>query len=436
MFKNYLNVAVRNILKHKFFSAINILGMTIGVTACLLIILYITDELSFDKFHANADRIYQVGLHGKIGDQDIRTANTCPPMAAALVSEIAEVEAATRVTPYFGRPAVKYEDKVLTEEKVFYADSNFFEFFTFRLIEGDLKTALKEPNTVVLTEDMKKKYFGENDPMGKLLVIGGENQTFKVTGIAANSPGNSHFGFNILISSQSNDRLKQPIWLNNYMYTYYLLRPNTSVEQVNSKFDGLVEKYIGPEVEKFMGTSLKQMKESGGEYGYFSTKLTDIHLRSTTVDGIEPAGNITYIYFFGGIGIFIIVIACINFMNLSTARSAGRAKEVGLRKTLGSLRGQMVAQFLAESTIYSFVAVLLAVVVCYFMLPYFELLSGKVLSMQVLASPFFVGILIAVIFFVGIVAGSYPAFYLTSFSAVEVLKGKVRAGMKTKGIRS
>jgi putative ABC transport system permease protein len=234
MFKNYFNVAVRNILKHKFFSAINILGMTIGVTACLLIILYITDELSFDRFHANAERIYQVGLHGKIGDQDIRTANTCPPMAAALVSEIAEVESATRVTPYFGRPAVKYEDKVLTEEKVFYADSNFFEFFSFRLKEGDIKTALKEPNTVVLTEDMKKKYFGEIDPMGKLMVIGGENQTFKVTGIAENTPGNSHFGFNILVSAQSSDRLKQPVWLNNFMYTYYLLRPNTSVDQVNS----------------------------------------------------------------------------------------------------------------------------------------------------------------------------------------------------------
>ena len=437
MLKNYFNVAIRNILKHKFFSAINILGMTIGVTACLLIILYITDELSYDKFHTNAERIYQVGLHGKVGGQDLKTASTCPPMAAALVSDIAEVEAATRVTPYFGRPAVKYEDKVLTEEKVFYADSNFFEFFSFRLKQGDIKTSLKEPNTVVLTEEMSKKYFGEVDPIGKLIVIGSDNKTFKVTGIAANPPSNSHFGFNILVSSQSTDRLKPGTpWLNNFMYTYYLIRPNTSVEQVNRKFEGLVEKYIGPEIERFMGTTLKQMREGGGEFGYFSTKLTDIHLRSTAADGIEPAGNITYIYFFGAIGIFIIVIACINFMNLSTARSAGRAKEVGLRKTLGSLRGQMVAQFLAESTIYSFVAVFLAVVACYFLLPQFELLSGKVLSMQVLTSPFFVGILVALIIFVGIVAGSYPALYLTSFSAVEVLKGKVRAGMKTKGIRS
>ncbi len=187
MFKNYLNVAVRNILKHKFFSLINILGMTIGVTACLLIILYINDELSYDQFHTNADRIYQVGLHGEVAGQDIRTANTCPPMAAALVADIAEVESSTRIVPYFGRPAVKYEDKVLTEEKVFYADSNFFELFSFILKEGDVKTALKEPNTIVLTEEMSKKYFGDTDPTGKLVVIGGENQTFKVTGIAENT---------------------------------------------------------------------------------------------------------------------------------------------------------------------------------------------------------------------------------------------------------
>ncbi|MDH4089621.1 MAG: ABC transporter permease [Cyclobacteriaceae bacterium] len=436
MFKNYFNVAIRNILKHKFFSAINVLGMTIGVAACLLIILYIADELSYDRFHANADRIYQVGLHGKIGGQDIRVSNTCPPMAAALVAEIPEVESATRLIRYFGRPAIKYEEKILTEEKVFYADSNFFDFFSFVLKEGDVKTALKEPNTVVLTEEMVKKYFGEVNPINKLLVIGSENKTFKVTGVAANPPPNSHFGFNMLISAASNDRLKEGIWLNNFMFTYFTLRSNADVAQVNSKYEDLVTKYIGPEIERFMGTSLRQMREQDGEYGYFSTKLTDIHLHSTTQDGIEAGGNVTYIYFFGAIGIFIIVIACINFMNLSTARSAGRAKEVGLRKTLGSLRGQMIIQFMAESMLYSALAVVLALVVCYLLLPYFNLLSGKMLDMQIIATPSFIAGIFALIALVGLIAGSYPAFYLTSFSPVDVLKGKVRAGMKTKGIRS
>ncbi|HTE29175.1 MAG TPA: ABC transporter permease, partial [Chryseolinea sp.] len=436
MLKNYFNVAVRNILKHKFFSAINILGMTIGVTACLLIILYVADELSFDRFHANADRIYQVGLHGKIAGQDIRTANTCPPLAEAMVSEIPEVEAATRVTPYFGRPAVKYQDKVLTEEKIFYADSNFFQFFSFKLIEGDIKTALKEPNTVVLTEEMAMKYFASENPIGKLMVIGNENRTFKITGISANTPSNSHFKYNMLISSQSSDNLKDGVWMNNFMYTYYLLRPKATVAQVEARFTDLVEKYVGPEIEKFMQTTLKQLKEQDGAYGFFSTRITDIHLHATTIDGLEQGGNMTYVYFFGAIGIFIIVIACINFMNLSTARSAGRAKEVGLRKTLGSLRGQMIGQFLAESMLYSLLSVVLALVACYLLLGRFNLLAGKELGMQVLLSPLFIGAIVLLIVFVGLVAGSYPAFYLTSFSAVEVLKGKVRAGMKTKGIRS
>jgi len=436
MIRNYLNVAFRNILKYKFFSAINILGMTIGVAAFLLIVLYITDELSYDRFHGNAGRIYQVGLKAKIAGQDIRVSNTCPPMAAALMTDIPEIEAATRVTPYFGRAAVKYEDKVLTEEKVFYADSNFFEFFSFVLKEGDIKAALKEPNTVVLTEDIARKYFGSAQAMDKLLVIGGDNKTFRVTGIAENPPTNSHFGFNILISSQSSDNLKRNEWLSNFMYTYFMVRPNTNVLQVDSKYEMLVEKYVGPEIERFMGTSLKQMRENTDDYGFFSTAITDIHLHSTSRDGIEPGGNVTYIYFFGGIGVFIIFIACINFMNLSTARSAGRAKEVGLRKTLGSHRAQLIGQFLAESTLYSLVAVILSLMLCYFALPYFNLLSGKNLDMQVLKGYQFVIAISALIILVGLIAGSYPAFYLTSFNPVEVLKGKVRAGMKTKGIRS
>ncbi len=326
--------------------------------------------------------------------------------------------------------------KVFAEERVFSTDSNFFKFFSFPLIAGDPTTALKEPNTLVLTEKMAKKYFGDENPLEKLLVIGNDKKTFKVTGVAANCPSNSHFIFNVLISAASDNDLKQNVWLNNGMFTYFTLRENTSVKTVEAKFENLVVKYVGPEVQQFMGTSLKQFREAGGAYGYYTTKITDIHLKSTSQGDIEPGGNILYIYFFGGIGIFIIVIACINFMNLSTAQSAGRAKEVGLRKTLGSRRGQMVRQFLAESMLYGFVSILLAVILCYLLLPYFNTLSGKELEIKDLANPLFVGGIIGLMFFVGLTAGSYPAFYLTSFSAVEVLKGKVRAGFKSKGIRS
>jgi putative ABC transport system permease protein len=436
MLKNYLNIAIRNMLKHKFFSAINILGMTIGITACLLIVLYVTDELSYDRFHVKADRIYQVGLHGKIGGQDIMTSTTCPPMAEGFVKEIPGIEEATRIANFWGASVVKYDDKSFTEEKIFYADSNFFHFFSFALVEGEPKTALLEPNSVVLTKEMATKYFGNEPAMGKLLVIGGDNKTFKVTGVTEDCPANSHFVYNILISASSGEHLKSTEWLNNYLHTYFVLNEGTSLASVESKFKDLVVKYVGPELERFMGVSIKEMEKQGGAFGYYTTKLTDIHLRSKSQHDMEPAGNITYVYFFGAIGIFIIVIACINFMNLSTARSAGRAKEVGLRKTLGSLRGQMIGQFLAESMLYSTLTVILSVVLCYFLLPQFNLLSGKQLGMTVLTGPAFIGALIALTVFVGLVAGSYPAFYLTSFNAVEVLKGKVRAGFKSKGVRS
>ena len=435
MLRNYIKLAFRNIMKYKFFSAINILGMSIGIAACLLILLYIVDELSYDRFHTNADRIYQVGLHAKIGDQDITVANTCPPMAETFVEEVPGVEQATRIANFWGTPSLKYEDKAFTEEKIFHADSNFFNFFSYKLLEGDAATALQEPNTLVLTESIAKKYFGTENALGKLITVGG-NQTYKVTGIAADAPRNSHFIFHVLLSAASAEQMQRPVWLNNFLFTYFILEKNARLTDVESKFPDLVMKYVGPEVEKFMGVSMKDMESQGGAYGYFSTPLIDIHLRAKTRDGLEPAGNIMYIYFFGGIGLFIILIACINFMNLSTARSAGRAKEVGLRKTLGSLRGQMVRQFLAESILYSFIAVLVAVVLCYFLLPQFNLLSGKQLDMSAFSEPvFFVSILVLIVV-VGVVAGSYPAFYLTSFRVVDVLKGKVRAGMKSKGVRS
>jgi putative ABC transport system permease protein len=435
MLRNYFKLAFRNIMKYKFFSAINILGMSIGITACLLLLLYVVDELSYDRFHAGADHIYQVGLHAKIGDQDVLVANTCPPMAETLVREVPGVVAATRIGNFWGTPSLKYEEKAFTEGKVFHADSNFFDFFSYKLVEGDPATALKEPNTVVLTESIAKKYFGDDGALGKIITVGG-SQAYKVTGVAADAPLNSHFIFKVLLSAASAEQMQRPAWLNNFLFTYFKLDEHTPLKNVEAKFPDLVLKYVGPEVERFMGVSMKDMERNGGAYGYFSTPLTDIHLKAKTRDGLEPAGNITYVYFFAGIGIFIILIACINFMNLSTARSAGRAKEVGLRKTLGSLRGQMIRQFLAESILYSFIAVVVALILCYFLLPQFNLLAGKDLGMSVFLQPVFIISIVILVIVVGVVAGSYPAFYLTSFSAVEVLKGKIRAGMKSRGVRS
>ncbi len=435
MIRNYFRVAIRNILKHKFYAGINILGMSVGIAACLLLALYVAHELSFDRFHEKADRIYQVGLHGRVGGQDIMTATTCPPLAEALVAEVPGVAEATRIGSWWGSSTLKYDEKVFSEEKLFLVDSNFFSFFSFRLLKGDANTALKEPNTLVLTEALATKYFGTEDPLGKLMTIGAD-QTFKVTGVVENAPSNSHFIYNVLISANSAEHMKRTGWLNNFLRTYFILGEGASPASVEEKYEDLVVKYVGPEVEQFLNVSLEQMRAQGGAYGYYNTPLTDIHLKSKSRDDLEPGGNIMHVYFFGGIGIFIIVIACINFMNLSTARSAGRAKEVGLRKTLGSFRRQMIGQFLAESILYSFVAVAIALVICWLVLPQFNTLAAKNLGMEVFLNPGFVGALAALVLVVGVIAGSYPAFYLTSFSAVEVLKGKVRAGAKSKGVRS
>ena len=246
--------------------------------------------MSYDGFHDHADRIYQVGLHGKIGAQDIHTSNTCPPLAHALADEVPEVESATRIAQYFGQAVVKLDDQAFVEEKVFFADSNFFSFFSFRLLEGDEKTALAEPNSVVLTEKMARKYFPSGPALGRMLTIGNENKAYKVTGIAQEAPSNSHVHYEFLISAVSADNLKSTVWLNNYLFTYFTLRENASVADVESKFSDLVAKFVGPEIEKFMGVTIKQMKEKGGAYGYYVTPLTAIHLHSTSLGDVEPGG--------------------------------------------------------------------------------------------------------------------------------------------------
>jgi putative ABC transport system permease protein len=436
MLSNYFKIAIRNILKYKFFSAINILGMTIGITACMLIVLYVSDELSYDRFHSKAESIYQVGLHGNIGGQDIMVANTCPALAEAMVKEIPGVLEATRIANLWDASVVKYGDKAFTETGIYYADSNFFNFFSFKLVEGDPSKVLLEPNSIVITQEMATKYFGTEPAVGKLVTIGGNNTTFTVTGISADCPTNSHFVYNILISAASANHLKTTEWLNNHLFTYFVLDEKTSLQSVESKFKDFVTKYVGPEIERFMGVTIKQIEEKGGAYGYYTTPLTDIHLKSISQGDLQPGGDISQVYIFAAIGMFIIVIACINFMNLATARSAGRAKEVGLRKTFGSQRGQMIGQFISESLVYSFITVLLSFGFCYLLLPQFNLLSGKTMGMEVFARPVFITTAAILVVVVGIVSGSYPAFYLTSFNAVEVLKGKVRSGLKSKGVRS
>jgi putative ABC transport system permease protein len=442
MFRNFLTIAVRNMLKHRFFAAINLSGLVIGVTCCLLVFIYVKDELSYDRFHRDADLIYRVGLHGKIAGQEIFTSNSSAPLGEAMQNEIPGIASTVRILPLTrgngNGIAFRNGEIIFSESMVHYADSNFFQFFSFELLEGDAKTALNEPSSVVITKALAEKYFN-GDALGKTLIIGSDQNSFKVTGVVKEAPEQSHVKFNALLSFTTLTRNPDQFyngWTGNSMYTYVKKDEKTKVESVNAKLEELVAKYVGAELEQGLGVKFDEFRKQGGIYAYYIYPLTDSHLRSNFADDIEPGSDIRYIYIFAGVGIFILILACINFMNLSTAQSAGRAKEVGLRKTLGSQRSQMIGQFLAESLVYGFLAIVLSILACYVLLPFFNNLAGKNLQFISLFDPYFYVAAIALWFSIGIFAGSYPAFYLTSFEVVEVLKGKVRSGMKTKGIRS
>lgn len=337
---------------------------------------------------------------------------------------------------------VRYEDKSFTENRFLVADSNFFKFFNFNLLVGNPSEALKGPGKLVISETAAKKYFGytgqgDTRPLGKIFALGSNKRTAEVTGIVQNPPGNSHFHFDFILSLESwPEGLEQKYWLNSSVYTYVKLRSGANISAVNEKFDYFIKKYCGPEVQKFLNISLDHFFKQGGKLGFFTTPMLDIHLKSNTDDELEPNGSIQYIYLFGTIAFFIILLACINFMNLSTARSANRAKEVGIRKTIGALRQRMLGQFLMESFLYSLLAVVLAIGFVILSLNSFNVLAGKSLSISVLAHPtFIIGILLFTVL-VGLMAGSYPAFYLTSFKPVDVLKGKAREGLRSSGIRN
>ncbi|MDL5049379.1 ABC transporter permease [Oscillatoria amoena NRMC-F 0135] len=438
MLRNYITVALRNILKHKFFAAINIFGLVIGMACCLLIFVYVTDELSYDRFHQDFENIYRVGLQGKIAGQEIFTTASSLPLAPTMQTDIPGIEQTLRMRPvtFSSGIAFRYEELVIPEHNVFYADSNFFQFFSFNLLKGDPSSVLREPNSVVLTEDVARKYFGKEDPIGKILVIGNNKWPCKVTGISEPAPSNSHFHFNAIISFATVEKDFFTGWTGNSWQTYVRKNPQTKAEAINAKLEEIVAVHVGKEVEEGLGISFEEFKKQGGIYSYSVYPMTDTHLYSKFTDNIEPGSDIQYVYIFSGVGLFILIIACINFMNLSTARSAGRAKEVGLRKTLGSVRSQMVGQFLAESFIYSMISIIIAIGVAYVVLPQFNVLTGKELSLVALQDPYFVVAALLLVLIVGLLAGSYPAFYLTSFNAVEVLKGKLRAGMRSKGVRS
>ncbi|MEO5592762.1 MAG: ABC transporter permease [Chitinophagaceae bacterium] len=432
MNKNYLKIAWRNLLKNKAFSFINILGLSIGISVCFIIMLYVQDELSYDRFNKNTDRIVRIFFKASINGGKISEAGVMPPVAKALKNDYPEVEDATRLKRD-GRPKIEYQHKVFKEAEAAFADPNFFSVFTFPFLKGDPKTALVQPNTIVITEEMANRFFGNEEPIGKTLVYNNSGQ-FKVTGVIKKMPANAHFHFDLLSSLETIDFAKSSTWMEGDFFTYAVMKPGTDYKKLEAKLPGMVEKYMGPQIAQAMGMSLSQFRTKGNQLGFGLQPLTAIHLHPETTTELEPAGNIKYVYIFGAIAIFMLLIASINFINLSTAGAAKRAKEVGVRKVLGSGRLDLIKQFLFESILVTAIALFIAALIVQLALPVFNDLSGKNLQFGFDVKP--IAALVALGLTVGLLAGIYPAFFLSSFKPIATLKGRLSASTKSLGLRS
>lgn len=414
MIKNLVKIALRSILKDKTYSFINILGLTIGITCSMFLFMYIFDELSYDRYHTNADNIYRIVSNIKETDNAFTWAVAQTPMAEELRSKYPEVKNAVR---FFGtgRTLYKNGETQFNEEEFVLADSTVFDMFTYEFLAGDMNTALDNPFSIVLTESIAKKYFGEAPALGQSLQ-NRQGEEFKITGIIKDVPYNSHYRFDALISKSSNPRVENTNWGGFGVYTYIQLPEGYDPSQMNAVFDKIVKERVNPIFEQY-GITIK----------YELQRITDIHLYSKIQDEAEAGGDISYIYIFGAVAAFMLVIACINYMNLATARSANRAKEVGVRKVMGSQRQQLILQFITESVVLTLIALMLSLVLIYALLPGFNSLANKHLPFSYIMQPQVILSLAGIVLFAGFVGGSYPAFYLSSFNPVNVLKGKLAA---------
>jgi len=422
MFKNYLKIVFRNIFKHKGQSLINILGLAIGMACCILILLYVGYELSFDKYHENADRIYRLGIDATMGGRNLKVPFSNAPAIPAMINEFPEVINAVRLNDE-SKIIVSYGQKQFYEDKIFYADNSIFEIFSFPLIKGDPHNALKAPYTIVLTEQTAQKYFGDDDPIGKTITFENKDD-YQITGVIKNVPSNSQFTFDMLCSFETliqRDPSIAEVWLNFSNVSYLLLEKDCDIEKFKQKLPSFVNAHMGDILASL-----------GGTLDYVIQPLTDIHLHSTMDVEIPGNSDIHYVYIFTIIAVSILLIAYINFINLITARSTLRAKEIGIRKTLGASKLILAKQFIGESIAYSFLALMISLIIVELLLPVFRSTSGCDISINNSNILWLIPVLIASALFIGLLAGIYPAFYLSSYKPVNALRG----GLFTGGAKS
>ncbi len=437
MFKNNLKIAIRNLFRQKIYTLINVLGLAVGIASCLLIVLFIRNEFSYDKFFTDHDRIYRMVLERKYPNHSTLYAIIPHSFEGAAKQDFPEIEQSTRA---FGQAefSLSYKNereevKQFDEDFVLIADSSFLNLFAFKFEKGVASSALSQANSIVLTSEAARRFFGEVDPLGKTMTTGAGE--FKVTGICEDIPANSHFKFSALLSSPTFPFIKNENFTSFSSYTYFKLRAGSDPKALEAKFPKMVDTYAAAQIERNLGKSWADYKKEGNGYRYFLQPLASIHLDPINLEAqMKVGGNRTSVYIMISVAILILIIACINFMNLATARSSERAKEVGLRKVMGSFKQQLVFQFLTESFVLSAIGVALAVVFIQIALPFFNSLTDKQLTF-----PFTIGALSALIgltAFVGLLAGIYPSFILSSFNPVVVMKGAFTGSQKGKWIRN
>ncbi|WP_339625326.1 ABC transporter permease [uncultured Maribacter sp.] len=427
MFKNYIKIAWRSLKKQPFFTFLNTFGLAIGMAGTLLISLYIYDELSYDKMFADADRIHRIDADIKFGGAEIKAAESAPPMAAALKRDYSQVEASTRFRT-LGSMLVKKAgtNTSVKEMHATYADSTFFEFFGVDLLEGDIRTALTGPKSVVLSKTAAEKHFGNQNALGQNIVLD-NTDTYTVTGVVDDLPTNSFLNnYSIFLAMSGNVASREELWGSNNYFTFIKLIPTVTPEEFKVPLQGMLEKYMLPWAQKyFPGMTAESFAASGNYIRYHTMPLTDIHLHSDRQSEMNANSSIQDVYILSFIGLFLIVLACVNFMNLSTAHSLKRAKEVGVRKTLGSNKLNLVFQFLTESSLIAFISLITALLVAIIVLPFFNDLAGKSIAIPY-TNPFFWLIMVFTTLFLGLLSGSYPAFFMSRFTPVKTLKGDVQ----------
>jgi len=437
MFKNYFKIAWRNLLKNKTFSLINIIGLASGLACFILIALYVADELNYDRFNEKASRIYRINSDIVFGGNKLHMAVASDPMGATLKHDYPQVEEYVRFYNSNGSKLVRKGDQFINEENIGHADSTLFKVFTLPVIAGDPNTALNEPNTVVVSESAAKKYFATTDVIGKTIETNDNGKTiYKITAVMKDIPHNSHFNFS-MIFSMDNVQYQWGNFLSHNHQTYLLLKPGTDHKAFEKNFPQFINKYVLTQAAQFMDIkSMDDFEKAGNKLEYSLTPLTDIHLYSDRTAELGVNGNIQYVYIFSVIAIVVLLLACINFMNLSTARSASRAKEVGIRKVVGSEKRFLIRQFLTESILTTILSTVLAIAIAWLSLSWFNNLSAKELHIEDLLQPKYLFVLIALPIVVGFLAGIYPSFVLSSFNPIVVLKGKLSGGLKKSNLRN